>query len=72
MAKKKSKIVVFRLVDGEYRTLKGERLQDYTNSESLLSLAMSPYRVFFRLYDETFSWEMRKGHYDLRLIISLL
>lgn len=71
MAKQKTKIVVFHQVaQSEWRNGKGERLQDYTNSETILALVNSPYRCFVRIYDETFSWEVRKGHYDVRLIIT--
>lgn len=71
MAKQKTKIVVFHQVaECEWRNGKGERLQDYTNSETILALVNSPYRCFVRIYDETFSWEVRKGICDLRLIMT--
>lgn len=71
MAKQKTKIVVFHQVaPSEWRNGKGERLQDYTNSETILALVNSPYRCFVRIYDETFSWEVRKVYNDVRLIMT--
>lgn len=70
MSKKNVEFITFPICrNGRWYTLKGERLEDFTNSESILALAASPYRCFVRVYDDTFSWELRKSSFGLRLIL---
>lgn len=70
MSKNKMKNVTFPICkNGRWYTLRGESLEDFTNSETILALAASPYRCFIRVYDDTFTWEMRKTSFNLRLIL---